>query len=293
MRRLTGTLILAALVALASCSRDRQAADGEQPTSRRQSTLTIKGSDTLVMLAQRLAETFMQKNSGVAVQVTGGGSGTGIAALINGTTEIATASRPMKDAEKAQVQARRGQPAVEHAVALDGIAIYVHESNPIPHLTIDQIKRIYEGRIKDWSEVGGQPGAITLYSRENNSGTYAYFKEEVLDDEDFDPRAQTLPGTAAVVNAIAKDPRGIGYGGIAYSTGIKAVAVKKDEQSEAVAPSMETVTNGTYPISRKLFMYTAGDPTGVAARYLEFAKSPEGQALAEKAGYYPLGATAP
>lgn len=288
MRFLPGTLLLAAVLALGSCKPDRRA-EGRDGSS----TLTIKGSDTLVMLAQRLAESFMEKNPGVAVQVTGGGTGTGIAALINGTTEIATASRPMKVSEKAQVQERRGKPAVEHAVALDGIAIYVHESNPIPHLTLEQIKKIYEGRIKDWSEVGGQPSPITLYSRENNSGTYAYFKEEVLDDEDFDPRAQTLPGTAAVVNAIARDPRGIGFGGIAYGGGVRALPVKKDESSEAVAPSMETVTDGTYPIARKLFMYTVGEPTGLAARYLEFAKSPEGQRLAEKAGYYPLGATTP
>ncbi len=292
MRR-TATLLLAALVALGACSRDRQQPAGQGETNRRASTLTIKGSDTLVMLAQRLAEAFMHKNPGLTVQVTGGGSGTGIAALINGTTEIATASRPMKESEKAQVQARRERPAVEHAVALDGIAIFVHESNPVPHLTLDQIKRIYEGRIKDWSEVGGPAGRITLYSRENNSGTYAYFKEEVMDDEDFDPRAQTLPGTSAVVNAIAKDPRGIGFGGIAFGSGIRTVPVKKDEQAEAVAPSLETVTNGTYPISRKLFMYTAGEPTGIVAQFLEFALSPEGQALAEKAGYYPLRPTAP
>lgn len=291
MRFLRGTLLLAAVLALGSCKPPDRRAEGGSRGS--QATLTIKGSDTLVMFAQRLAESFMEKNPGVAIQVTGGGSGTGIAALINGTTEIATASRPMKASERAQVQERRGKPAMEHPVALDGIAIYVHESNPVPHLTIEQIKGIYEGRIKDWSEVGGQPSPITLYSRENNSGTYAYFKEEVLDDEDFDPRAQTLPGTAAVVNAVARDPRGIGFGGIAYGSGIRALSVKKDEASEAVAPSMETVTDGTYPISRKLFMYTAGEPTGLAARYLEFAKSPEGQQLAEKAGYYPLGASTP
>lgn len=289
MRIERGILLFVAILALASCKPPRRA-EGRDP-SRGPSTLTIKGSDTMVMLAQRQAEAFMEKNPGVSVQVTGGGSGTGIAALINGTTEIATASRPMKASEKAQVEERRGRPAVEHAVALDGIAIYVHESNPVPHLTLDQIKRIYEGRIRDWSEVGGSPGRITLYSRENSSGTYAYFKEAVLEDEDFDPRAQPLPGTAAVVNAIARDPRGIGFGGIAYGGGVRALPVKKDESSEAVVPSLETVTAGTYPISRKLFMYTAGEPTGLAAQFLEFALSPEGQQLAEKAGYYPLRPT--
>ena len=289
MRTAGSILLFAAVLALASCKPARRA---EGPGGDR-ATLTIKGSDTMVMLAQRLAEAFMEKNPVVSVQVTGGGSGTGIAALINGTTEIATASRPMKEAERAQVQARRGKPPVEHAVALDGIAVYVHESNPVPHLTLDQIKRIYEGRIRDWSEVGGAPGPITLYSRENSSGTYAYFKEAVLQDEDFDPRTQPLPGTAAVVNAIARDPRGIGFGGIAYGGGVRALPVKKDEASEPVTPSMETVTAGTYPISRKLFMYTAGEPTGLAAQFLEFALSPEGQRLAERAGYYPLRPTTP
>lgn len=287
MRKLAFPVLLLGLLAAFACKPpNREGRDG--PSARGQ-TLTIKGSDTLVMLAQRLAEAYMQKNPGTAIQVTGGGSGTGIAGLINGTTEIATASRAMKEAEKAQVQARRGQPAVEHAVALDGIAIYVHKDNPVPHLTLEQIKGIYEGRIKDWSEVGGPAGAITLYSRENNSGTYAYFKEEVLQDEDFAVMTQTLPGTAAVVNAVSKDPKGIGYGGIAYGSDVRPLPVKEDEASEAVAPTMETVTNGTYPIARKLFMYTVGEPTGIAADFLDFATSPEGQELAEKAGYYPLG----
>lgn len=284
-------LLLLALLLSASCTRSGE--EREPSPRRNQATITIKGSDTLVLFAQRLAERFMEKNEGVAVQVTGGGTGTGIAALINGTTEIATASRAMKPSEKAQVQQRRGQPAMEHAVALDGIAIYVHESNPIPHLTLEQLKGIYEGEITNWSEVGGEAAPITLYSRENNSGTYAFFKEEVLDDEDFAPQAQTLPGTAAVVNAIARDPRGIGYGGIAFSSGIRALPVKKDAASEAVSPSLETVTNGSYPISRKLFFYTAGEPTGIVARFLAFTHSPEGQALAEAAGYYPLRTEAP
>lgn len=279
--------LLALALTLASCSRGGGDGTNTQ-TSRRASTVTIRGSDTLVLLAQRLAEDFMAANPGTAVQVTGGGSGTGIAALINGTTQIATASRPMKDSEKELVQQRRGQPAIEHPVALDGIAIYLHESNPVEVLTMEQIKKIYTGEIKDWSEVGGEAGKITLYSRENNSGTYAYFKEEVLADEDFAAEAQTLPGTAAVVNAVSKDTQAIGYGGIAYSVGIKAVKVKKDTDSPAVAPSLETVTDGTYPVSRKLFMYTAGTPEGTIADFLAFAVSPEGQSIATKAGYYPL-----
>lgn len=286
MKKIVLPALILGFIAFSACKPPNRQ-DGEGRATRGQ-TLTVKGSDTLVMLAQRLAENFMEKNAGVTVQVTGGGSGTGIAGLINGTTQIATASRAMKDSERAQVRSKRGMPAVEHAVALDGIAIYVHKDNPIPHLTLEQIKEIYRGRIKDWSEVGGKAGPITLYSRENNSGTYAYFKEEVLEEEDFSPLAQTLPGTAAVVNAIAKDPRGIGFGGIAYGGEVRALPVKKDDESEAVAPSLETVTGGSYPIARKLYMYTAGEPTGVAAQFLRFATSPEGQKLAERAGYYPL-----
>lgn len=289
MRKLVFPTLLLSLLAFSACKpSNRQGGEGKPA---REQALTVKGSDTLVMLAQRLAETFMEKNPGATVQVTGGGSGTGIAGLINGTTQVATASRTMKAAEEAHVQSRRGQPAVDHAVALDGIAIYVHEDNPVPHLTLEQLKGIYQGEIKDWSEVGGEAGAITLYSRENNSGTYAFVKDEVLDGEDFSPLAQTLPGTAAVVNAVAKDPKGIGYGGIAYGSDVRPLAVKKDEASEAVTPSMETVTSGAYPIARKLYMYTVGEPTGVAAQFLEFATSPEGQKLAEKAGYYPLGSS--
>lgn len=289
-KTLSIALLLAGLV-LISCSREKKEAGSAAPAKR--SAITIKGSDTLVLLAQRLAESFMAKNPGESVQVTGGGSGTGIASLINGSTQIATMSRPMTASEKTQVEARRGKPAVEHAVALDGIAIYVHEKNPIQALDLQQIKGIFSGEIRDWSEVGGAPGRISLYSRENNSGTYAYFKEEVLKNDDFAAEAQTLPGTAAVVNAVAKDPLAIGYGGIAYSTGVKALGVKKDPQSAAVVPTEETVTDGAYPISRKLFMVTAGEPEGPVATFLAFARSAEGQKIAASTGYYPLPAEKP
>lgn len=289
-RNLTAAISLSLLcVSLASCTSRKAEGDGQAPTRQGQA-LTIKGSDTLVLLAQRLAERYMDEHPETTIQVTGGGSGTGIAALINGTTAVATASRPMKDAEKELVQARRGKPAVETAVALDGIAVYVHESNPVDSLTLAQIRKIYEGEIRNWKEVGGPDGEITLYSRENNSGTYAYFKEEVLQDEDFAAFTQTLPGTAAVVNAVAKDPLAIGYGGIAYSTGVKAIGVSVAEGQAPVRPTLQTVTDGSYPISRKLFFYTAGQPEGAAAGFIEFALSPEGQQIATSAGYYPLSA---
>ena len=253
-----------------------------------QRNITLKGSDTIVILGQRWAEVYMGKNPGVTIQVTGGGSGTGIAALINGTTDIAESSRPMKDKEKEEVKAKRGNEVLELPVAVDGLAVYVHESNPISELTLQQIKAIYTGQIKNWKEVGGRDDRILLYSRENNSGTYAYFKEHVLENADFHPTAQTLPGTAAVINALAKDRRGIGYGGIAYGKGIKHLKVKRDASSPAVEPTMENVLTSKYPISRFLYWYFAGAPTGDLKALSLWVLSKEGQTVVEKVGYYPL-----
>lgn len=250
--------------------------------------ITVKGSDTLVILGQRWAEVFMGKNQGVSIQVTGGGSGTGIAALINGTTDICESSRPMRDTEKQQVKDRRGKEVVELPVAVDGLAVYVHENNPINELTLAQIKAIYTGQVKNWKEVGGKDEKIILYSRENNSGTYAYFKEHVLQNADYYPTAQNLPGTASVINAVSKDTRGIGYGGIAYGKGIKHLRVKADDKSPAVEPSMENVLAAKYPISRYLYWYLAGLPAGDTLKLTQWVVSKEGQEVVEKVGYYPL-----
>jgi phosphate transport system substrate-binding protein len=222
------------------------------------------------------------------IQVTGGGSGTGIAALINGGTDICEASRPMKDKEKAMVRNRQGKDVSEIPVALDGVAIYVPQSSSIQTLTRAQLKSIYTGTITNWRDVGGKDQKIVAYSRENNSGTYVFFKEHVLNNEDFARDVQTLPGTAAIVNAVSKDPASIGYGGIAYATGIRALAIKRDESSEAVAPSMETVDNGRYPLSRQLFFYTIGEPTGETKAFIDWVLSPEGQKICEAVGFYPL-----
>ena len=291
---------LAALAAIAlsasavvACSgrHDRPAAETEGASSgaaeRSGGTLTIKGSDTMVILAQRWAEAFMRKNEGATVQVSGGGSGTGIAALINGTTDLANASREMKDRERAQLQQQRGKAAHETRVALDALAVYVHESNPVESMTLEQLRKIYRGEMTNWSEVGGPDRAIVLYGRENNSGTYAYFKEHVLDEQDFAAETQTLPGTSAVINAVSRDEGGIGYGGIAYAEGIKALRLQ-GEEGDPVEPTMENATSGRYPLSRYLHIYSAGEPSGVAQRYLEFVLSEEGQSIIEGVGYYPL-----
>ncbi len=251
-------------------------------------TVTVKGSDTMILLGQRLAEDFMKAHPELTVQVTGGGSGTGIAALINGTTDIANASRPMKESERLQVQKRRGLQVVQTPVALDGIAIFVHESSPVRELSIPQLKRIYLGEVSNWRELGGPDLPMVLYGRENSSGTYAYFKERVLDEEDFAPEMQTLPGTAAVVNAVSQDRKAIGFGGIAFGKGIRDVAVKADDAAEPVLPTEDNVVSGRYPISRPLFMYTAGEPTGNVKSFIDYALSPVGQQVAAKVGYYPL-----
>jgi phosphate transport system substrate-binding protein len=250
--------------------------------------VTVKGSDTMVILAQSWAENYMKEHAGLTIQVTGGGSGVGIAALINGGTDICEASRPMKAAEKQQVRSRHGKDVKEIPVALDGLAIYVGESNPLQAITEPQLKGIYTGKISNWREVGGKDARIVAYGRENSSGTYQFFKEHVLSNEDFAHEIQTLPGTGAIVNAVSKDPASIGYGGIAYASGIRVVPVRKDEKSDAVTPSLATVKSGQYPLSRNLFFYTIGEPSGDVKAFIDWVLGPEGQKLCETVGYYPI-----
>lgn len=251
-------------------------------------TITIKGSDTMVILGQRWAETYMKENKDAIVQVTGGGSGTGIAALINKATDICAASRPMKPEERKKAEEKQTKKVTEIPVALDGIAIYVHGKNTLKEITLAQIKDIYIGKITSWKSLGGEDKKIVVYSRENNSGTYVYFKEHVLQEEDFVADAQTLPGTAAVINAVSKDRYSIGYGGIAYAKGVSVVGVKKDAGSKAVVPSLETVRANTYSISRHLYFYVMGKPQGGLKSFIDWVLSGEGQKICEEVGYYPL-----
>jgi phosphate transport system substrate-binding protein len=249
--------------------------------------ITVKGSDTLVRLGQRWAEEYMKTHAGSVIQVAGGGSGTGIAALINGTTDICEASRDMKAQEYSDAEAKGIKP-YRVAVALDGIAVFLNKTNPVTELTLDQLKGIYTGEITNWKQVGGEAHAIILYGRENNSGTYSFFKEHVLKNLDYAEQTQTLPGTAAVVNAVSKDKYGIGYGGIAWESGVKPAAVKKDASSPAVLPDIKTVTDGSYPISRELYWFTNGAPSGELKDLLNWALSPTGQKIAEEIDYIPL-----
>ena len=252
-----------------------------------QAAVTVKGSDTLVILSQRWAENYMKKFSARKVQVTGGGSGIGIAALINGNTDIANASRKMKGAEQGKVRERYNVLPSEIPAAKDGVAVYVNEANGVTQLTVEQLGSIYRGDVTNWKQVGGSDAPIVLYSRENSSGTYVFFKETVLKGDDYAASAQTLPGTAAVVNAVSREKNGIGYGGAAYAKGVKEIkVVGKDGQ--AYAPNAENVGSGKYPLWRYLFMYTRGKPSGEAKEFIDFCLSAEGQSIVTQVGYFPV-----
>lgn len=249
--------------------------------------ITVKGSDTMVILAQKWAEVYMKSNPGAAIQVTGGGSGTGISALINGATDIAISSRKMKRTEMDKMKEKHNTLGVEIACAKDGITIFLHPSNKVKELTLKQLGQIYRGEIKNWKEVGGADKNIKLYGRENSSGTYVFFQEHVVEG-DYAASCQTLPGTAAVVNAVKKDPAAIGYGGAAYAEGIEICKVKKDENSPGVLATAETIKNDTYPISRYLFMYIKNKPAGELKKFIDWILSPEGQKLVVEMGYFPV-----
>jgi phosphate transport system substrate-binding protein len=244
--------------------------------------ITVKGSDTMVILSQRWAERYMNKNGNVSIQVTGGGSGTGISALINGTTDICNSSRPMKKSEIQKLKERFGTMGVEIPCAKDGITIYFNESNQVSNLTMEQLKKIYLGKITNWKDVGGKDAKIIMYSRENNSGTYVYFKDNVLSGQDYTPSCQNLPGTAAVVNAVSKDKNGIGYGGHGYSKGVKMCKINGIEPNEA------NIANGKYPISRSLFMYLRNRPSGAMKQFIDWILSSEGQKIVTEIGYFPI-----
>ncbi len=256
-------------------------------TSREQ-VITVRGSDTMVALGQKWAEVYMNKFPAETVQVNGGGSGTGIAALINRTADICQSSRPMKARERKKIREKFGRDVIEIPVAKDGIVIYVHESNPVAKLSISQIRKIYTGKIQNWKELGWEDKRMIVYGRENSSGTYEFFKKAVLEGEDFVDYVQTLPGTAAIVNAVSKDKYAIGYGGNAYSQGIRLVPVSRTDSSEAVEANEATVTSGEYPISRDLYFYLAKEPSNALARFIEWVLSDEAQEIVTAQGYFPI-----
>ena len=254
--------------------------------------VTVKGSDTMVVLGQKWAETYMTEHAGSKVQVTGGGSGTGFAALQNQTTDLANASRKIKASEIEACVKVFGKRPTEYKVALDGLSVYVNSENPIKALSMEELEGIFTGKIKNWKEVGGADASINVYSRENSSGTYEFFKEHVLKGKDFASSAQTLQGTAQVLQAVAGNKTGIGYGGAAYGAGAKHLAISKDKGGEAIEPTEETVLAGKYPIWRYLFIYV--NPAldkGEVSTYLKWIRSDAGQKVVKDVGYFPLQAT--
>lgn len=258
-----------------------------------------KGSDTVVNVAQAWAEAYGMVNPNVAIAVTGGGSGTGISAMINGTVDIANASRSMSEEEYAAAR-ERGVDPVEHTVGFDALAVFLHPGNPISSFTFAQLADIYAegGAVHNWSQLGVtvpgcETGEIIRVSRQNNSGTYAYFKEVVLSDREFALGSRDMNGSSEVVDLVAHTPCAIGYSGLAYATpDVKMPCVSAGEGTECVTPSEATALDGTYPVARPLFMYTAGEPAGAVKEYLDWILSDVGQCIIQKAGYAPTHAVA-
>lgn len=247
-----------------------------------ENSIQIKGSDTMVNLGQAWAEGYMMKNPNAFIAITGGGSGTGIAALISGTCDIAQCSRKMKEKEIETAKTKGIEPK-EFIVALDGIAVVIHPKNPVSKLTIAQLADIFTGRIKNWKELGGVNSPIVILSREVNSGTHVYFKEHVLGNSEFAESALLMPSSQAIADEVAQNPNAIGYYGIGYiSPQQKAVAV------EGIEPTIENVSSSKYPISRPLFMYTNGEPKGFVKDYLDFILSEEGQKIVLEQDFVPV-----
>ncbi len=292
-RLVASLLTLGAIWILAACVPPQPGSDSEAPAAAQ--IIENKGSDTLVNLALAWAETYMSWHPLVRISVTGGGSGTGIAAMINGTVDIANASRALKLEEIASAEAN-GITPVEFTVARDAIAIIVHPTNPVDRLTLQLISDIYTGKITNWSQVGGEDRPIVLLSRESNSGTYIYFLENVIrlgnkgSDLLFSPDTLLMSSSEGISVEVRQNPNSIGYDGLGYVTrDQKMIAVARDANGSYVLPSAESVNDGSYPISRPLYMYTAGKPTGEIKAYMNWILD-DGQALVAKLGFVPLKA---
>jgi phosphate transport system substrate-binding protein len=257
--------------------------------------LQVKGSDTEVNLVQRLAENYMKKDPNASIAVTGGGSGVGIAAIINKTTDLCNASRPMKDSEIAKAKANGVNP-VGVAFAVDGLSVIVNAKNTVKHLTTDQIGQIYRGEVSNWKQVGGPDAAITLYGRQPNSGTFVFFREHIV-KSDYSNKMNQMNGNAQILEAVKKDVGGIGYVGIGYVVddsgkvvaGINVLEVAKDSRSTPASPlKLENILSGSYPITRPLYQYFDKNNQSKVEGFIKYELSPEGMAITKKDGFYPL-----
>ncbi len=291
MARRTWVLYAAAGLAMAASLACTASAD------HLQGSIQIKGSDTMVNLCQAWAEAFMARHPKITVAVTGGGSGTGIAALIGGTCDLAAASRKMTPKEIAAASVQ-GAPPQEFTTALDGLAVVVHPSNPVRHLTLEQLADLFTGQIRNWKAVGGVDKPVVLLSREVNSGTHVYFKEHVLaaskasGPKEFAPEALLLPSSQAIADEAASNSTSIGYYGMGYlNPKNAAVAVAKTSDGPYVTPSEDAVRSGSYPISRPLLLYSRGAPEGMVKVFLDFVMSPEGQQVVRTIDFVPVAET--
>jgi len=287
---LLSSFLLASMLT-AACSRS-MTEDLSRPSS--DAIIENKGSDTIVNLALAWAESYQDSHPEVRISVTGGGSGTGIAALINASVDIANASRKIKPEEQAQAEANGVLP-VEFVIARDAIAIIVNHENPVDHLSIGQISDIYSGAVNNWRQVGGEDRPIVRLSRETNSGTHVYFLEQVLRGGDkndqtlFSTDTLLLPSSEGISAEIRQNPNAIGYDGLGYVTeDLKVIAVSLDATGPFVLPAPETVNSEQYPIARDLYMYTAGEPTGEIKAYLDWILSSEAQRIVSELGFVPI-----
>jgi len=300
--RLLAVLALGAVASFVGCNKGENggagpAASGAAATTKKQSIQNI-GSDTMVNLAQAWAEEYGKVAPGTSVEVSGGGSGVGIAALINGTAQIANSSRQIEPEEAEKAKKATGKEPKEFLVGFDGLAIYVHKDNPLNEISMEDLGEIYRegGKVETWGQIGVAkvPGAqndkIIRVSRQNNSGTYHYFREVVVGKKaDYKQGSLDMNGSKDVVELVAKTPGAIGYSGLGYATAaVKIVKVMKKKGEPAILPSNSTVLDKSYPIARPLFMYTPGEPTENAKKYLDWIVSDAGQKVVEKSGYVPL-----
>jgi len=271
----------AVLVAISGCSK-RSGGDDQGIY------VTVKGSDTMVHLVSSWAEALMKKEQGIKVSVTGGGSGTGIAALINGTTDICAASRKIKEKEK-KLAGEKGISPNEIVVARDGIAVVVNPKNPVSELSMGQLGEIFTGAYTRWSQVGGPDKEIIVLSRESSSGTYVFFQKHVLKKKDYTRNAMLMPATSAIIQSVSVDKWAIGYVGLGYALAakgkVKTLGVKADDNSAATSPSEQTVKSGQYSISRPLYLYTNGEAAGTVKNFIDFCLSAEGQTIVRETGY--------
>jgi len=278
------TVVMAAM----SCRPSQQASTGSGVATSR---VTIKGSDTMVHLVTAWAENYMKLRPETEISVTGGGSGTGIAALLNKTTDICAASREMTPTEQEQA-AQIGLTPRETVVARDGIAVVVHPSNPLSELTMEQVRKIFTGALTQWNQVGGGEGEFIVLSRESSSGTYVFFQEHVLKKEDYSPRARLMPATSSIIQSVAADAQAIGYVGLGYALEaaktVKVLRIKADDTVPSVQPSEETVRSGAYSISRPLYFYASQAVAEPAQQFIQFCLGQAGQKIVREAGYVPV-----